>query len=270
MAEENKNTAAKIDRNKQAKLKNQTKTENKDEELKSKSASELRTMLSNKNEDYVFRLQKELERQGNMSQDDAKTKVDSMLPEIIVAQRHGQPANGLYMASPKIEATEILHPKREPKTMLNTPFWQKAVDSALLFIAIILVIYGLLGMFNTKGAIRNPQNGIVSLILTSVVLGVGMVKYNELISPIDSKGRRVKVKWGRIIGITLIYVVILFAVVDLFALKPLQVINPILPGFVDILIGAASYGIRYWFRKKYHLTGNVFAPAPPQAKNKNK
>ena len=49
-----------IDTEKQAKLKKQTETDNRDEAIKQMDPKELRNKLSNKNQDYVFRLEKEL------------------------------------------------------------------------------------------------------------------------------------------------------------------------------------------------------------------
>ena len=79
MAEE-KNNTAKINQSKQEKLKNQTESQNKDDELKTKSPAELRKLLSNKNSDYVFRLQKELQAQGKMTLEEAENKVNELFP----------------------------------------------------------------------------------------------------------------------------------------------------------------------------------------------
>jgi len=67
MAEKKTEEQAKIDTNKQEKLKEKVINQNKDDEVKQMQPAELRKQLSNKNSDYVFRLQKELETQGKMS-----------------------------------------------------------------------------------------------------------------------------------------------------------------------------------------------------------
>ena len=69
MAEETKKeqTASNIDSEKQAKLKRQTEADNQDEKIKQMDPKELRNKLSNKNQDYVFRLEKELQLQGSIS-----------------------------------------------------------------------------------------------------------------------------------------------------------------------------------------------------------
>ncbi|MEB3364035.1 hypothetical protein SDC49_10850 [Lactobacillus sp. R2/2] len=58
MAEKKTEEQAKIDTNKQEKLKEKVINQNKDDEVKQMQPAELRKQLSNKNSDYVFRLQK--------------------------------------------------------------------------------------------------------------------------------------------------------------------------------------------------------------------
>lgn len=267
MAEEKKENTAKIDQAKQEKLKKETEKQNKDDELKSKSSAELRALLSNKNSDYVFRLQKELQNQGQMSADDAKAKVDPMLAEIVIAQHHGQPANGLYMASPKIKAQEMLHPKQKPKGLLDIPFWQRATDTTLLWLAIIFVMDGLLAVFNTK--VQSGQNGLLTIVVMGIILGLFMAKYNEWALPkYDANGNRQKMSWGKIIGISVLMIVVVIAGIGILTRPFLKVINPVLPGIVYLILGAALFGARYLFRKYYHITISAFAPSENVSRNK--
>lgn len=256
--EENKN--AKIDTEKQEKLKQMNEKEKQEDRITSASPEELRSMLTNKNSDYVFRLQKELERQGNLTPVDAARKVDELLPEIVIAQKHGQPANGLYMASPKIKAAEILHPHVEPKTLMDLPFWQRAVDNGLFWLAIFMAIYGVLGLANTKNV--TSQNGVLTVATVGILLGVFMAKYNDWIMP---KGQK-RLSWLRVIISTVVLVIILLVWTFIMALPALRVINPVLPGFVYLIIAAVAYGARYLFRKKFDITGSAFGPQPPRTK----
>lgn len=257
MAEEKQEKTAKIDQNKQDKLKAKTEIEEKDDEIKSESPEQLRSMLSNKNSDYVFRLQKELILQGKMSSDKAEEEVNALLPEIVVAQRHGQPANGLYMASPKLKAQEMLQPP-DPAKIVH-PFWQRAVDGALLYMVIFLGIFGVMYMF-TPNIKSNSQMGIITLLSTGALMGVFMTKYNDWIMP--TPGKKAKLPFGRMIVGILVLLVILMAWVWLFTLPGLRFLNPVLPGVADVIIAAVLFGARYLFRKQYKITGSTFAPTP--------
>lgn len=263
MAEENKN--AKIDAAKQEKLKNQVQQSNREDEIKAASPEELRKQLSNKNADYVFRLQKELEKQGKLSTDEAAAKVNELLPEIVIAQGHGQPANGLYMASPSIKANQILNPEVKPKTIADIPFWQRAVDNSLFWLAIFMGVYGLLGVFNAQN--QGEQNGVLTIASVGIILGLFMAKYNEWLMP-KRVGNKLKMSWLRIIATTVVLLVALVAWMWILQLPGIRVINPILPGYVYIIVAAIAYGIRYLLRKKYGITGSAFGAVPPQVKGK--
>lgn len=263
MAEEKKENTAKIDQSKQEKIKAKTESENKDDAVKAQNPEELRAALSNKNADYVFRLQKELENQGNMSSEDAKAKVDALLPEIVVAQRHGQPANGLYMASPSIKAGQILHPTQKPRTFMDIPFWQRAVDNGLLWLAIFMALYGVLGLFSTDKN-QAGQYGVLTIIIVGVALGVLTAKYNEWVMPNGEK----KISWLRVILISVALVVVMLVATLLLQLPALKVINPVLPGIVYLIIAAIAYGARYLFRRQYHIIGSAFGQTTSQNKGK--
>ena len=118
---------------KQEKLKKAHEQNSREEEIKKMPPKELRKKLSNKNQDYVFRLEKFLTEDQNYTMDQVEPAIDQILPEIIVAQRKGIPASSLYQKAPKEKAIEIANPKKEaPKNK----FWMHAVDNGLLYFVI--------------------------------------------------------------------------------------------------------------------------------------
>ena len=179
---------------------------------------------------------------------------DGLLSEIVIAQRHGQPANVLYLASPKIKAEEMLHP--EQKTV-ETPFWQRAVDCALLYLAIFVGLFGVIALFETKQP-QNSQMGILTLASVGILMGVFMVKYNDWVMP--KNGQRIGLPKLLLSGLGI--AVALFIWIWILSLPAIRVINPVLPGAVDIVIAAIAYGARYLFRQHYHITGSSFASRP--------
>lgn len=249
-----------INAEKQEKLKKKSEVDAKDEELKNEDPKTLRQKLSNKNQDYVFRLEKELQRQGSLSREEAVAMTDGLLSEIVIAQRHGQPANGLYMASPQIKAEEMLHPHQKP---VETPFWQRAVDGALLYLAIFVGLFGVIALFeNNSKTQNNSQMGILTLASVGILMGVFMVKYNDWVMP--KNGQRISLPKLLLSGLGI--AVALFVWIWILSLPAIRVINPILPGAVDIVIAAIAYGVRYLFRQHYHITGSSFASRPQQHK----
>ena len=257
MAEETKKeqSSANLNAEKQEKLKKKSETDTKDEELKKEDPKILRQKLSNKNQDYVFRLEKELQIQGSMSRQEAMAMTDGLLGEIVIAQRHGQPANGLYLASPKIKAEQMLHPDQKP---VETPFWQSAIDGALLYLAIFVGLFGIIALFENDKSQANSQMGILTLASVGILMGIFMVKYNEWITP--KNGQRIG--WARLLLSGLGIAAVLFVWIWILSLPAIRMINPVLPGAADIVIAAIAYGVRYLFRRHYHIVGSTFAPRP--------
>lgn len=261
MAEETKKEQdqTKINTEKQAKLKKQAELDTQDEKIKQEDPKALREKLSNKNSDYVFRLEKELQKQGSMSRADAVAMTNGLLSEIIIAQRHGQPANGLYLASPAIKAEQMLHPKKKP---VDTPTWQLMVDGGLLYLAIFFAIFGVMALFETGKQSYNAQWGVLTLASVGILMGVFMVKYNDWFTPNPNK----RPSWTKLILSGLAIAVVMIALVTVLSVPALRVINPVLPGPIDVAIAVVAYGARYLFRKHYNIIGSAFAPRPQQHK----
>ena len=256
MAEKKTEEQAKIDTNKQEKLKEKVINQNKDDEVKQMQPAELRKQLSNKNSDYVFRLQKELETQGKMSQEDAQKRVDELLKDLVIVQRHGQPASTYYNMSPKLKAADMLKPKK--KKASDIPFWQYATDNALFYVAIFFGLFGLIGLFQ-KNDKYNSQMGVLTLLIVGASLGVFMTKYNDWVLPNGSKNR--KIPWSKLIWGFVLLMGMLFICFGVLGLPALQVINPALPGVYNLIIAAVAYGIRWLFRRHYEIIGSAFSPA---------
>src|SRR5699024_8305951 len=101
-----------------SKVAKQEKQELTREKIQSANVDDLRKQLSNKNEEYVFKLNKRLIQDG-FTEDEAKESVDNLIKEIIENQIKGIPANQLYGPVTK-KSGDIAHPVKPKK---KTPFW---------------------------------------------------------------------------------------------------------------------------------------------------
>lgn len=233
---------------KQEKLKKAHEQNSREEEIKKMPPKELRKKLSNKNQDYVFRLEKFLAEDQNYTMDQVEPAIDQILPEIIVAQRKGIPASSLYQKAPREKAIEISNPKKEaPKSK----FWMHAVDNGLLYFAIFAGFFGLVQLFsqNPKQSGVQQQLGIFTMIVVTVLFGILMAYYSDLMT--RDKEHRPSV-WKMIL-IGAILVVIMMVVINLTALPAFRVINPVLNPWVYIVLAVIAFFGRRWFRQKYHV-----------------
>ncbi len=89
------------------------------------------------------------------------------------------------------------------------------------------------------------------------VHGWYFTKYNTWMQP-DPKTD--KQAWGKVIWGLLGSLLIIMLIVFVLSIPALSVINPVLPGWADILVAAAAYGIRWLVRRHYGIEGTSLSP----------
>ena len=243
---------------KQEKLKKAHEQNSREEEIKKMPPKELRKKLSNKNQDYVFRLEKFLTEDQNYTMDQVKPAIDQILPEIIVAQRKGIPASSLYQKAPKEKAIEIANPQKEaPKNK----FWMHAVDNGLLYFVIFAGFFGVVQLFNINSKQQNgvQQMGILTVASVTILFGILMAYYNDLVT--REKSKRPPMWKVVLIGIFLVGIVMVW--ITFTSMPFLRVINPVLNPWVYIVLAVIAFFVRRWFRQKYHVVD------PLQVKREN-
>ncbi|MCT2892484.1 DUF1129 domain-containing protein [Lacticaseibacillus paracasei] len=203
---------------------------------------ELIARLTNKNDEYIFKLRREL-KDGGMNSADEEELLKTMLPEIITAQRQGKPANQLY-GPVTVKADEILHtPKPEPKK----PMWLMVIDQSLFFMSILAVMYGALAYFDTKSQ-NAASSSFVYLVMLSLMAGLFFVYYADWMQQ-DKKKRRSA--W-LVLGGGVVLVVLITFIGSALAMLDTPFTRP-MPWFVNIIIGAIAYGIHWVLQHRYHL-----------------
>ena len=243
---------------KQEKLKKAHEQNSREEEIKKMPPKELRKKLSNKNQDYVFRLEKFLTEDQNYTMDQVKPAIDQILPEITVAQRKGIPASSLYQKAPKEKAIEIANPQKEaPKNK----FWMHAVDNGLLYFVIFAGFFGVVQLFNINSKQQNgvQQMGILTVASVTILFGILMAYYNDLVT--REKSKRPPMWKVVLIGIFLVGIVMVW--ITFTSMPFLRVINPVLNPWVYIVLAVIAFFVRRWFRQKYHVVD------PLQVKREN-
>ncbi|AKP67765.1 DUF1129 family protein [Companilactobacillus ginsenosidimutans] len=241
------------ERNKKATEKQKRNSEKKEksaeisEKINSADPVELRKQLSNKNEEYVFKLNKRLT-DDDFTEDEAKESIDNLLPEIVANQIKGIPANQLYGPVSK-KAGDIAHPVKPKK---KTPFWALSIDTSLLFFALFSVLYGVVGLTSTKQTTQN-QTGIITLVLLAAMWGVLLTWFN--IQMKKPKGERP----GLLVTIGYLGagLVIMFVFLGIMQFVP-RSINPGLNGIVYLVLAVVAYGGRFLYRKYMHITTRGF------------
>ncbi|GEO78847.1 hypothetical protein FD29_GL000982 [Companilactobacillus mindensis DSM 14500] len=244
------------DKNKQAAEKQKaasaknTKKEEITSEIYSANVDDLRKKLSNKNAEYIFKLNKYLMDNG-FAEAEAKEAIDGMLPEVVDNQIKGIPANQLYGPVTQ-KAQDIAHPKKPVKP---TPFWASWLDTSLLFFALFGALYGIVALTSKTGAKSNPNNqtGIITLIILSAMWG-GLLSWfnNQMKKPKDQRPG-----WGMTIGYLVVGLVLMFVFLSAMTLIPAS-INPTLNAVGYFIAAIIAFGLRFGFRQMTGIKERAF------------
>ncbi len=247
---ENKEKNQQISAAQQEKLKARTAQAQELEALKKQSPEQLREALTNKNKDYVFRLEKFLQSDGDdVTEEKAHEMVNALLVDMIVSQRKGVPAAALYDASPQIQAQRLLHPK---KAVSKIKFWMRATDNGLLYLAIFTGVLGIVALFSNQKTQNNTQMGIVTVFSVGLLFGIFMTYYNDMIMEKNDKKKGPNF-WKLLLWGVAIVAGMFFWIV-LTSLPALRALNPVIPGWAELLIAIVAYLYRRFFRAHYGIT----------------
>lgn len=241
----------------QAELKKQSKQAAHEEEIKNTDPKELRKQLTNKNSDYVFRLQKALLENESIANDQVEPAIDAILPEMIIAQQKGIPASTLYKMSPTEKAIELTHPK--PKVVKQN-FGLQVLDNILLYLALFAGLYGVVQLVSKTPS--GGELGAVTLFVLVIGLGYMMAYYNRwLVTPKDKR-----LGTGKMVLIGVVILVIMFLWVTATSLPGMRQLNPPLNPWAEIIIAVIAFGVRYYLRRRYHIVDPVKQARMQQAK----
>ena len=203
---------------------------------------EMIARLTNKNNEYVFKLRREL-KDGGMSEADEEALLKTMLPEMITAQRQGKPATQLY-GPVTVKANEILHtPKPEPKK----PLWLLVADQGLFFMAILAAVFAVMTYINPKSQ-NNASNSFAYLVMLSLMAGLFFVYYADWMER-DKKNRRSA--WLVLGGGIVLVLAVTFIGGALMMLD--TPFTRAMPWFVDVIIAVVAYGSHWLLQRRYHL-----------------
>ncbi|MGO4939287.1 DUF1129 domain-containing protein [Fundicoccus sp. Sow4_D5] len=180
-----------------------------------------------------------------------------MLETLIEGQQVGQTARQIY-GTPTECATSILNQNFQDQTeVTRSPDWQIALDGGLILGSVFTFIVGL-SMMNANA--EQPEAvlsmGLITLILNYLVAGWAMLQTSKVMPNMEApKGKKGYFKY---FGVSSLWMIVWVAVVTLSAAFIPSVINPIFPPMVYMVIGAATFGLRFYLKKRYNIVGGVF------------
>ncbi|WP_461224805.1 DUF1129 domain-containing protein [Lacticaseibacillus suihuaensis] len=199
--------------------------------------------LTNKNNDYVFKLRRILT-EHQWSEEKQRRTLAKLLPEMIEAQRAGKPANQLF--GPVTEkADSLIH---APKALPKANVWLSGLDLSLLFAAIFGAVYGVMVLW--KPDMKATGNGLPSLLVMGTAAGFMFAFYNDWSrKPKEARGTT----WKMLVaGIALVMVASFLSSAFSLIKSPLTQQMP-WPAYAAVAV--LGFGGHWFLKRKYNLRG---------------
>ena len=208
---------------------------------------ELRSQLTNKNEQYLFQLDARLDQ---LEYDPVAKEfvINEMLHEIIEGQKAHLQARKIYGTVTE-QANNIVNKEFEiPEgEQEKSPTWMLYLDGALL-------LGGIFSLVNGFGSYQDPsaQVGLFQVILNFLLGGLAvltLIKY----SPKQGKTKGMLKYLVATVSVMLLWIV---TIALSLAFIP-DSLNPSLPPILIMIIGAVALGAKWYLKKELDIKGTL-------------
>lgn len=224
--------------------------------------------LTNKNEDYMYQLNKQLEK-SNVTYTKKQELLQATLKQIKEGQKTGKTARAMF-GTPTQHAHDLLHPKKKDtnQSVADQSTWLLAADNALIFFAIFTGMFAIMSWISPKSldVSINGSSGITAIVVISILGGLIFAVVAKMMMPRKVNG---KVKrrpfWQRtlvVLGGLVLWMVIYFG----GNILP-NAINPRPNRYVYLVCALVGLGGDIYFRRRYHVSGILGSTQRPQKKN---
>lgn len=215
--------------------------------------------LTRKNEEFMYQLNKQLDRIGVASAD-KPAMLEETAQQLVAGQKQGKTAKALF-GTPTEQAKELKNPKKTPEHISKESIWLMAIDNMLIFLSIFTFMFGLM-YWMTPAAMHSQRagsSGITAILLVAGLGGLLFVYVARQLQPTKNKeGKWVQTKpmWFRVLTVAFGLVVWL-AVYMLASLLP-NVVNPRLNQWAYLIIAVVTFVGDIVYRRRYHITGGFY------------
>lgn len=223
------------------------------EELQQKVAQnrELMTQLTNKNNQFIFDLNKALEG-SDLSEEKKVLALNDMLSALVEGQKTGTTAKQLY-GTPTEAVDAILN---APEPLAEMTFGKIMLDNFLMMFAFLAVMVGLMSMLSKAG---QPAQGITATVIGAIAGAFSFYLIYRYIYSYDLPGadqskRPGGLKSGLIMALCFMPWLFVYTIASFLPSSMNPAIDPVL----SIALGAMSFAVRHWVKKKYNLRSTFF------------
>ena len=224
------------------------------QQIKQKN-DELAKKLKKRNEEYIYKLRKQL--RGRVTMEDQEAALHEILPALIKGQQTGQTAVQLFGSVQECAERIAKGPEEKPVAIKK---WQMWLDNTLILFTVLAGFSAVMGIVPTKNPTASQSMmSITSLVVSSMAGGLVFYFFNKYIYQYDLPGadKSKKPKLGKQMLIMGLGILIWYFAMQAAMFLP-KYLNPKLPATVLVILAFATYGIRYYMRKKIGYTSAMF------------
>ncbi len=217
-------------------------------EEKRSQNQDMMTHLTNKNQNYIVKLNRQLKDRG-WNDDQIAEVFYTMLPTIVEQQDNHITAKKLYGTVTEQADHLTAGPNQQQGSTEKSEPWKLYIDGALLLGGILAIINGTFQLFGS--GTQNPM-GAATLFFNFVLAGVAMLVIGKYSPQPGQKGG-----FGKYIAastLTMLVWMLFFTVGSTFIPDSL---NPIIPPMVSIGMGVAALVAKYFFKRAFDVRGSL-------------
>lgn len=209
--------------------------------------------LTAKNKEYVHAVTKQLMLVGK-SDDEVKTILNELLPQIIEGQKTATPARKLLgtpteFVDQYVPKAAVNKKNSNDKNSNDKPVWMW-LDSTLLFFGFIYLVTGAISLFSPKSA---QVYGLVTTIIMAAL--AGLVMYMIYKFYYAQTGERRKWNWKQMLLV--VAVVLVWSAFSTFSVLLPRAINPVFNSYITVLIGVIALVVKYLLKRKFHIRSTL-------------
>ena len=216
--------------------------------------------LTKKNEEFVFQLNKQLERQ-NVASDRRPEIMQTTIEQLQAGQKKDQTAKSLF-GTPTQYVKDLKNPKKQSnaKHMTKQTIKLLSVDNMIIFMSIFTFLYGLMyGLAPEAMKVQhNGSSGLTSIVIVAITGGAifGYVAWQ--LQPKKKNGKWVQTNplWFRIL--TIAFGLVVWLAIYMGASLLPNALNPRLNVWAYLIIGIVFFIGDIVFRRRYHIQGSLF------------
>lgn len=241
-----------------------TSTETSDPNLLSKKQSDvifagvtkqMFDQLTNKNQQFMVSLDRQLD--GELHYQVQEKVFKEIAETLIQGQSQSQTAKQVYGTPTELAQVirdQELHPENED-TAKRSSDMMLGIDGALFLGSLFTFVTGMSMMM------RNPNEngamvGILSIIVNYILAGFSMLATaKSLPNPNAPKGKK---GYPKYFLVSVFSMFAWFILVSMSSVVLPEVINPVFPGYIYMILGALTFALRFYVKRRYNIKGGLF------------